>query len=63
MLPELQIGARESRSSETALNLLVNQVHIVWEEGEFVASLLLLDITGAFDRIVSSHLVHVLRMK
>jgi hypothetical protein len=63
MLPELQMGARESRSSETALDLLVNQVHAVWGEGNFVASLLSLDITGAFDRVVSSRLVHVLRMK
>ncbi len=63
MLPELQMGARESRSSETALDLLVNQVHAIWGEGNFVASLLSLDITGAFDRVVSSRLVHVLRMK
>jgi hypothetical protein len=63
MLPELQMGARESRSSETALDLLVNQVHAVWGEGNYVASLLSLDISGAFDRVISSRLVHVLRMK
>jgi hypothetical protein len=63
MLPDSQMGARESRSAETALDLLVNQVHAVWGEGDYVASLLSLDITGAFDRVVRSRMVHTLRMK
>jgi len=63
MLPDYQMGAREGHSAETALNLLVNQVHAVWGEGDYVASLLSLNITGAFDWVVHSCIVHVLRMK
>ena len=46
-----------------ALDLLVNQVHEIWRDGDHVASLLSLDITGMYDRVVRSKLVHVLRAK
>jgi hypothetical protein len=49
MLPEQQMGARESRSAETALDLLTNQVRAMWESRDYVASLLALDITKVFD--------------
>jgi len=57
------MGAREKRSTETALDLLVNQVQTVWQTKGNVASLLSLDITGAFNRVVRKRLWHVLRVK
>lgn len=63
MLPAQQMGARPNRSTETALDLIVNQVHTIWQTGNNVASLLSLDITGAFDRVVRKRLTHVLRAK
>jgi hypothetical protein len=63
MLPELQMKTQENHLSETALNLLVNQMHAIWGEEDYMASLLSLDITGAFDRVVRSRLVHVLCMR
>jgi hypothetical protein len=65
MLPALQMGGRQGRAAETALDLLVNQVHEVWRsgKGQFAASLLSLDITGAFDRVICARLVHVLKAK
>ena len=63
MLPAQQMGARQNRSTMTALDLLVNQVHTIWESGDYVASLLSLDIVGAFDRVVRKRLAHVLRAK
>jgi hypothetical protein len=63
MLPDHQMGARRHRSTETALDLIVNQVREVWQAGDYVASLLSLDIAGAFDRVVKSRLLHVLRAK
>src|SRR5436190_4314811 len=63
MLPAYQMGARQGRSTETALDLLVNQVHEIWRDGDHVASLLSLDITGAYDRVVRDRMVHVLRAK
>lgn len=56
-------GARQNRSTETALDLIVNQAHEVWQAGDYVASLLSLNITGAFDRVVRKRLTHVLRVR
>ncbi len=63
MLSKLQMRVKESCFSETALNLLVNQMHAVWKEKNFVIFLLLLNIIDIFDQIISSCLVHVLCMK
>ena len=45
------------------LNLLVNQVHEIWRAGDYMMSLLMLDITRAYDRVVHKQLIHVLRAK
>ena len=63
LLPDTQMGARLSRSTETALELLIAQVKTVWGSGKFVASLLSLDILGAFDTINSTKLLDILRKK
>ncbi len=63
MLLKLQIRIRENCFSETALNLLVNQMHIIWEKKNYVIFLLLLNIIDVFDQIISSYLMHVLCMK
>jgi len=51
LLPDNQMGNRTNRSTETALELLVEQIHTVWKTGNQVASVLLLDIAGAFDTV------------
>jgi hypothetical protein len=42
------MGACPGRSTETALDLLLQQVYAAWQTGKAVASLLSLDMTGAF---------------
>ena len=50
LLPQYQMGARRQRGTLTTLELLTEQIHIVWNSGnQHVASLLSLDIAGAFD--------------
>ena len=64
LLLEEQIGARKGRSVETALELITDAVYIVWSMGGAnVASLLLLDITRAFDNISYERLLHNLKVK
>ena len=63
LLPDTQMGARPGRSTETALELLTAQVKTIWGSGQFVASLLLLDISGAFDTVNSTRLLDILRRK
>jgi len=43
--------ARQGRSVETALELLVEQVYTIWNLGKNVALLLSLDVLGAFDTV------------
>ena len=62
LLPEIQMGFRKGRSTESALYLLTSQVEKVWKEG-MVASLLSLDISGAYDRVLPKILQQILERK
>ena len=56
--------ARKGRSVETALELIIDAVYIVWSiGGANIASLLLLDITSAFDNILYKRLLYNLKVK
>ena len=55
-----QIGARKGRSAESALELLTEQVHIVWSLGKYVLLLLSLDILGAFNIVYTNRLLDIL---
>ena len=62
LLPDTQMGARPGRSTITALELLTEQIRTVWAKGDkLVASLLSLDISGAFDNVSHERLIHNLR--
>ncbi len=64
LLPEEQMGARQGRSVETALETITDAVHTVWGMGKRnVASLLSLDVAGAFDHVSHSRLLHTMKMK
>ena len=57
------MGVRKGRSTETALELLVEQVQTVWTSNKHVASLLSLDISGAFDTVNPIRMLDTLRKK
>ena len=63
LLPDCQMGNRTNRSTETALELLVEQIHTIWKAGSQVASVLSLDIAGAFDTVNHTRLLDNLRKK
>lgn len=64
LLPVTQMGGRRQRSAETALELLVEQVHTIWGCGkENVATVLSLDVAGAFDHVNHKRLIHNLRKR
>ena len=50
LLPEGQMGNRKERSTELAIRVVTNAVFTVWAN-KVVASLLQLDIKGAFDTV------------
>ena len=58
------MGAWKNRSTETALELLTESVHTVWDcNRKNMASLLSLDVARAFDHVFHSWLLHNLRFK
>ncbi len=61
LLPAQHLGARPGRSIDTALAFLLKQIHATWQNNDVVATLLLLDMTGAFDRVVPARLLHNMR--
>jgi hypothetical protein len=64
LLPEEQMGARPKRSTISAVELVTEQVYTIWGQDKgMVASLLSLDISGAFDNVSHRRLIHNLRMK
>jgi hypothetical protein len=61
LIPAQRMGARPGRSIDTALNILLQQVHATWQNKDWVATLLSLDMTGAFDRVIPAQLLHNMR--
>ena len=56
------MGFRKGRSTESALFLLTSQVEKVWKEG-MVVSLLSLDISGVYNRVLPEILQKILKRK
>jgi hypothetical protein len=63
LLPDNHVGGRRGRLTEHALHILVEQAHAAWRAGHRVASLLSLDLSGAFDNVTFQRLIHNLRKR
>lgn len=62
LLPDGQMGNRKERSTELAIRMVTDAVYTAWQYGA-VASLLQLDIKGAFDTVNHIRLLDTLRKK
>ena len=62
LLPRSHLGGRRGTSTEHACHALLEQVHAAWRNGG-VASLLCLDVQGAFDNVSHKRLLHCLRKR
>ncbi len=64
MLSNAQMRTRRKWFMISALNLLVNQVHAVWDcEIKYVIFMLSLDVTETFDHVLHIRLLHTLKMR
>jgi ribonuclease HI/exonuclease III len=64
LLPATQMGGRRMRSTDTAIQLITEKIHAIWGANrQRVASLLSLDVSGAFDRVSHARLLHNLRKR
>jgi hypothetical protein len=62
LLLEFQMGGRTKRDTITALDLLTEQIHTIWNCGnQWVASMLCLDVAGAYDNASHPRLLHILQ--
>jgi hypothetical protein len=58
------MGVKKERSTETALYLLTEKIYIIWVGNKpRVASILSLDVAGAFNRVSYAKLAHNLRKR
>jgi hypothetical protein len=64
LLPQNHIvGGRRGRSCEHALYLLLEKIHAAWRAGYPIATLLTLDLTGAYDNVSHQRLLHNMRKR
>ena len=64
LLPETQMGGRKGRSTDSALELLTEQIHTVWGQGtDKVATLLSMDVANAYPTVSHERLIHNLRKR
>ena len=61
LLPQTHIGGRRGHSCEHAIHLLLERAHASWRTGALVATLLTLDVSGAFDNAAHRRLIHNLQ--
>ena len=62
LLPDMQMGNRANRSTELAVRILSDAVHTAWSRNA-CASLLQLDLSGAFDTVHHLRLLDTMRAK
>jgi ribonuclease HI len=65
LLPAMHLGGRKGSSVEHAIHILIEKIHAGWSRSPLggVASLLCLDVSGAFDYVSHSRLLHNLRKR
>jgi hypothetical protein len=57
------MGGRKNRSIEIVLELLLEQIYTIWTSKKHVATLLPIDISGAFDTGNHIRLLEILKKK
>ena len=62
LLPTRHTGGRKLSSTDHAIHLILQGIHNAWAEGK-TASLLLLDVSGAFDNVSKQRLLHNLKKR
>jgi hypothetical protein len=62
LLPDNHFGGRKGQGTDTALHAVVETIQNAWKTGKIV-TILLLDISGAFDNVSHLRLVHNLRKR
>lgn len=62
LLPKTHFGGRPGRTTTDAVHYLIHRIKLAWRE-EWVASVLFLDVEGAFPNTVTARLIHNLKKR
>ncbi len=62
LLPDTHMGGRRLRSCEHGIHYLLERIYQAWNSNK-IASMLLLDVSGAYDKVSHPRLLHNLRKR
>jgi ribonuclease HI len=63
LLPKTHLGGRRGISTDHAIHIIIDRIKLAWGKGSPVVSLLLLDVSGAYDNVSHARLLHNLRKR
>jgi len=63
LLPKTLLGGQRMIFTEHTIHMLLEQIQGVWDSHTSVASLLMLDVSGAFDNVSHRRLLHNLKKR
>lgn len=63
LLPKSHLGGRRGISTDHAIHIIIDRIKLAWGKGKPVVSLLMLDVSGAYDNVSHQRLLHNLRKR
>lgn len=63
LLPRTYLGGRRGISTDHAIHIIIDRIKTAWGKGKAVVSLLMLDVSGAYDNVSHARLLHNLKKR
>ena len=63
LLPRTHLGGRRGISTDHAIHIIIDRIKTSWGKGKPVVSLLMLDVSGAYDNVSHARLLHNLKKR
>lgn len=63
LLPRTHLGGRRGISTDHAIHMIIDRIKTAWGKGKPVVSLLMLDVSGAYDNVSHERLLHNLKKR
>ncbi|KAI1829300.1 hypothetical protein DTO027I6_9813 [Penicillium roqueforti] len=63
LLPRTHLGGRKGISTDHAIHIIIDRIKTAWGKGKPVVSLLMLDVSGAYDNVSNERLLHNLKKR
>ncbi|KAJ5111866.1 zinc knuckle domain protein [Penicillium alfredii] len=63
LLPRTHLGGRRGISTYHAIHIIIDRIKTAWGKGKPIVSLLMLDVSGAYDNVSHARLLHNLKKR